>query len=139
MTSTSSGATVWETTARDKQLQQISKIPPEWILPPSSKKDRTRLVDLPRALGLLSPAELNITEERDATNIVQAIAQRQLSSEDVVRAFCKVCRSYTEVNVLAVKLIRTHGQRAAIAHQLVSSSQIVACLIRGSTPRALAD
>ena len=89
---------VWQDIARRKKEEQNTKIPKEWLLPSKPSPNLNTVVDVPRRCGLLSENELFITEEHDATALVEKLAKRKLSSEEVVTAFCK---------------------RAAIAHQLV--------------------
>lgn len=82
-----------------KQAQRAAAIPPEWrlkILPPASQ---TNVLETPRTCGILTAEELAITENHDATDLVDLLASGKLSSESVTRAFCK---------------------RAAVAQQVVS-------------------
>jgi amidase len=57
------------------------------------------VTQIPRSCGLLTPTDLEITEDHDATSLVKAIASRKYTSVQVATAFCR---------------------RAAIAHQLTS-------------------
>lgn len=85
--------------ARRKQTQRATAISPAWrlkTLPPTSQ---TNVLDIPRACGILTAEELAITENHDATDLVNSLAKGKLSSESVTRAFCK---------------------RAAVAQQVVS-------------------
>ncbi|KAL6242008.1 hypothetical protein RBB50_010919 [Rhinocladiella similis] len=81
-------------------LAALSKnIPEEWYLPQELVDNPPRDVsNVPRTCGLLSPEELEITENYDATGLAEAIAARKYTSVTVLKAFVK---------------------RAAIAHQLV--------------------
>ncbi|KAF2092731.1 amidase [Rhizodiscina lignyota] len=87
--------------ARRKQEEQRSKIPKEWLLPdrflptPSTKN----VLDVIPRSGLLTDQERRITEDYDATALLEALKTGKLKSVDVTRAFCK---------------------RAAIAHQLTN-------------------
>jgi len=56
-------------------------------------------MDVPRTCGILSEKELDITENYDATALVEKMAKGEFKSVEVVTAFCK---------------------RAAIAQQCVS-------------------
>lgn len=88
----------WRDIARRKKEEQATKIPKEWLLTSQPSPNLNSVIDVPRRCGLLTEKELNITEHHDATALVEKLAKRALSSEEVVTAFCK---------------------RAAIAHQLV--------------------
>ena len=96
----------WEALGAHRRQKLLDKIPPQWRLSknwteaitPDVKKVS---ISVPRESGILSTGELEITENHDATSLVEALASRQLSSYEVTLAFCK---------------------RAAIAHQLVSLS-----------------
>lgn len=51
----------------------------------------TNLLDVPRQCGILSAREVRITEGYDVQGLLNAIAQKRLSAEEVALAFCKVC------------------------------------------------
>ncbi|KAL4934947.1 hypothetical protein BDV06DRAFT_234883 [Aspergillus oleicola] len=95
-----------------KQAQLWERIPQQWRLSPSQipagmhspadsvsnvQYDRVNVMDIPRTCGLLSPKELEITEEWDIKGLLNQIHSQKLSAKEVIEAFCK---------------------RAAIAHQL---------------------
>jgi amidase len=96
------GDASYEAKARVLREQLEAKIPASLRLPPATLEypplDVTRI---PEACGLLTPAELAITE-LDATAVCQKIAAGELTAVEAVTAF---------------------GKRAAIAHQLT------ACLV----------
>jgi hypothetical protein len=81
----------WQSIAQRKQAEQLSRIPKEWLLKESPSPDVRTYIDIPRKCGLLSGAELRITEEYDATALAEAIRKRVVRCVDVARAFCKVC------------------------------------------------
>lgn len=89
----------WKDIAARKQQERDSRI--TWRLQSSqlASTGRTSVLDAPRASGVLSDAELRITEDYSATGLLEEIRTSRLQSLDVVRAFCK---------------------RAAIAQQLVN-------------------
>ncbi|KAF2854988.1 amidase [Plenodomus tracheiphilus IPT5] len=94
----------WETLCTSKRSSVFAKIPKSWLLPSSLRstfheKSTLNVLDIPRKSGILTPEELNLTENYDATQLVQLMSTGQLSSLAVVTAFCK---------------------RAAIAQQCVS-------------------
>lgn len=91
----------WEEIATKKRAALAEQITPEYriphlLVPPAHQLDVTTF---PRESGWFSAKELEITDST-ATHILQKIASRSWSSEDVTRAFCK---------------------RAAAAQQLVES------------------
>ncbi|KAI9660569.1 MAG: hypothetical protein M1821_009921 [Bathelium mastoideum] len=89
----------WQDIAKHKQEEQAAKIPKEWLLSSKPSPNLNAVIDVPRRCGILTEQEVYITEQHDATALVTKLAKRELSSEEVVTAFCK---------------------RAAIAHQLTS-------------------
>lgn len=52
---------------------------------------RTPLTEIPRLCGILSSRELHITEGYDVEGLLREMANKRLSAEEVVTAFCKVC------------------------------------------------
>ena len=89
--------------SQEKLSANAAKIPKEWLL--SSKylenvnaDSDLNVLDVPRTCGILNEKEIDITENYDATALLEKMASKQFSSYDVVLAFCK---------------------RAAIAQQLV--------------------
>ncbi|KAA8642413.1 hypothetical protein EYZ11_009919 [Aspergillus tanneri] len=98
---------------RRKQAQLESGIPAEWRLPAhlvpggmlsladsitnAKQYQRANVMDIPRNSGLLTPKELEITENFDIRRLLSQMAEGRSSAEEVVRGFSK---------------------RAAIAHQV---------------------
>lgn len=96
----------WQSIVQSKQAQAAAKIPPAWRLPTEytqhiSEHANDNVLQIPRQCGLLSPKQLDITENHDATALLQKIHTREWSSYEVTEAFCL---------------------RAAIAQQVVRSS-----------------
>jgi amidase len=92
--------------SEEKLSVRAAKIPKEWQLPSKYLENVNANSDLnvlhvPRTCGILNEKEIDITENYDATALLEKMAAKQLSSYDVVLAFCK---------------------RAAIAQQLVRSA-----------------
>lgn len=52
---------------------------------------RDNLVGIPSQCGILSPKEVTITENWDIKGLLNEIAGKRLSAEEVALAFCKVC------------------------------------------------
>jgi Asp-tRNA(Asn)/Glu-tRNA(Gln) amidotransferase A subunit family amidase len=95
----------WETIARRKQRDRDACIPRAWRIPDSIlPKDPPHPADGPQNVlhvlaKVLTPEELQITEDYNVTELVEAIAQKKWSAAEVIDAFC---------------------HRAAVAHQLTN-------------------
>jgi amidase len=84
----------WKELARSKREQVFAKIPKDWLLPVSQTSQYTEtstisVLDVPRACGILTEKELDITEKYDATDLVNMMAKGELKSLEVVTAICK--------------------------------------------------
>ncbi|KAF1830095.1 amidase [Decorospora gaudefroyi] len=84
----------WRTLAESKRSSVFAKIPKEWLLPSSQTARYTEtsslsVLDVPRTCGILTETELEITENYDATDLVNLMAEGKLKSVRVVTAFCK--------------------------------------------------
>jgi amidase len=93
----------WKVFAARRRQSLLDKIPVEWRLGKDwSSEERSKMnqnvLSVPRESGILSERELDITENYDATALVQKLASGEFSSYEVTLAFSK---------------------RAAIAHQVV--------------------
>jgi amidase len=80
----------WQSISKRKLEQQASRIPQEWLLSTPSAGEGNNVLHVPRDCGLLSHTDLEITEAKDATALVEKLARGELKSVDVVKAFCKV-------------------------------------------------
>lgn len=61
----------------------------------------------------LNPAQVKITEEYDATGLLAQIASKELSSEEVVRAFCtRAAVAHRDVNCLTEVMFDEAVERA---------------------------
>ncbi|KAJ4340556.1 hypothetical protein N0V95_007480 [Ascochyta clinopodiicola] len=89
----------WQSVSWQKKDQQFACIPSQWRLPQPPPASVTNYLGVPRECGLLTEAELDITENYDATALARAIRERTLTCLGVTTAFCK---------------------RAAVAHQLTN-------------------
>jgi hypothetical protein len=97
----------WETLVADKQRRQQAAIPDAWriAVPGPEVVD---VSDVPRACGLLSTQELEITETTDVDVLLAKLAARQWTSVEVTTAFYKraiiaqqlVCRVLVSLRVL---------------------------------------
>lgn len=99
----SSGLKSPQEVAASAQAAVHNAIPAAWKLAPETLAlaDNANVIDIPRTCGILTPAQIEITEHT-LTDLVEKLATRQLTSVEVTEAFCA---------------------RAAIAHQLVSESR----------------
>lgn len=82
----------YQAISRRKQDEQRSKIPREWLLPEKFKPtSSTRsVVDVVAKCGLLTTHERILTEDYDATALLEELRTGRLKSVDVTKAFCKV-------------------------------------------------
>ncbi|KAK3069210.1 hypothetical protein LTR53_012628 [Teratosphaeriaceae sp. CCFEE 6253] len=84
----------WQTKTKQYRDHQAAKIPPEWRLDPSFTAGlgptSTQIVlPIPSSCGILNPLEVEITEDYDATALLDKLAHNQLTSVAVTTAFCK--------------------------------------------------
>lgn len=79
----------WRDIAARKKAEQLERIPESWRLPDSTDFEQGNVLQVPRQSGILTDVELQITEEYDATELVDELANGNLSSEAVATAFCK--------------------------------------------------
>lgn len=89
----------WQEIAAKAQAEVHNAIPAAWKLSPAQLDlpDDANVTDIPWTCGILTPAQIEITEQ-NATELLTKMATGELSSVEVTEAFCA---------------------RAAIAHQLV--------------------
>lgn len=81
--------TSWQDISALKCSERDSLIPPAWRLPSHYLSTKmTNVMDVARRCGILTPAELAITE-LSAPALVNRMLSRNLSSVAVVTAFCK--------------------------------------------------
>lgn len=95
----------WQVTAASSQARVLDSIPGKWKLSSKIDKTVTDVSLIPTLCGILSPAQIQITEST-ATNLLQRLHSGSLTSVEVTEAFLA---------------------RAAIAHQLVSLSLCKKC------------
>lgn len=84
----------WQQKAQAKQASAAAKIPAEWQLSPDilgqvSQDAPKDVLHIPGDCGILSEKELQITENFDATALLEKLASREFSALEVTRAFCK--------------------------------------------------
>lgn len=79
----------WKAIAQRKRAEQHSRIPKSWLLPSLPPASTLDVRHIPRQCGILTAAELEITENHDATSLADAIRSQKYSAEAVTTAFCK--------------------------------------------------
>jgi amidase len=79
----------WHDIAARKKAEQQARIPEAWRLSGSTDTEQANLLQVPRQSGILTDAELQITEKYDATELLDELAQGNLTSMAVATAFCK--------------------------------------------------
>jgi amidase len=95
----------WEILGAKHKQSCFEKIPSEWRLPSKyldlvgSETSTANVLSIPRECGLLTAAEIELTENNDATSLLESLHSGKVTSLAVTTALCK---------------------RAAIAQQLVS-------------------
>lgn len=94
----------WKAIAQRKRHERSSHIPKAWRLSSLPSSSTLDVRSIPQESGILSPTELSITENHDATSLAAALSAGQLSAEAVTTAFCKraaiaqqVCNCLTEI------------------------------------------
>ncbi|RDW61821.1 amidase [Aspergillus mulundensis] len=76
----------WQDLAADKRARLAQTIPDEWKIRTLPTDDN--VLDFPQKSGILTEAELQITES-SAAELVSSLASGQLTSVEVTTAFCK--------------------------------------------------
>lgn len=83
----------WKAKAAIKRAAEAAKIPQEWRLAPEyltgNEKSDISVVDIPAKCGILSPAEVEITERYSAVALGRAVQTGQITASAVALAFCK--------------------------------------------------
>lgn len=84
----------WQTLASSKRSELFSKIPSNWHLPSSltaqfSETSPISVIDVPATCGLMTPRELDLTSNYDATALVELMTTGRATSVEIVSAFCK--------------------------------------------------
>ncbi|KAK7534080.1 fatty-acid amide hydrolase [Phyllosticta citribraziliensis] len=115
-------STDWQTLVARKRATLSSQIPAAWQLSPSfieainaSATEPTQLIagDVVRKSGVLSERELALTEGATASALVEKMSKGEISSEEVVTAYCKrACVAGQLTNCLTETLYDTAIERA---------------------------
>lgn len=82
----------WQT-IRDRKLADVaSRIPTEWLIPPSKLPSASvsNVTFIPRTCGILTSKEIHITEAYTARSLLSALLNCDFTAVEVTTAFCKV-------------------------------------------------
>lgn len=83
----------WKAKAAAKRAAELAKIPTEWRLAPEfldgHEDSDINVMDVPTKCGILTTAELEITQRFSAVSLAQAVQSGDISSSAVAIAFCK--------------------------------------------------
>lgn len=84
----------WQALAAAKRQSNAEKIPKEWLLPSALTDTFTatstqNVLGIPRSSGILTEKELELTENYDATALVELMVSGKVKSVEVTTAFCK--------------------------------------------------
>ncbi|KAM0226737.1 hypothetical protein ACHAPO_012115 [Fusarium lateritium] len=76
---------------REALLQAFaSKVPKDYRLPLDIiQNPPSNVTEIPATCGILSSAEIDITEKHNAVSLLQVIASRKYTAEEVAKAFYK--------------------------------------------------
>ena len=87
------GEAPWQTKVSNKRAAEYAKIPKTWRLDPqflsNDETSAVSVMDVPAKSGILTPAELGITEKYSAVALAQAVQSGSIKALDVATAFCK--------------------------------------------------
>ncbi|KAL0563130.1 hypothetical protein V5O48_018945, partial [Marasmius crinis-equi] len=78
----------WQTRAAQRKQVQLESIPREWLIDPLHPNTEN-VMGVPEDCGLLTPRELEITNETDVEVILKKLASSEWSSLEVTTAFYK--------------------------------------------------
>ena len=119
----------WQDIVKEKQAEAAARIPQAWRLPPEvtasiSENASTNVLDVPRQSGLLSLRQLDITENYDATALLEQIHCGTLTSLEVAEAFCIRAAIAQQVvrGCLHRRLMDNHGIDTLLDRNLFRSS-----------------
>ena len=87
------GDAPWTTKVAEKRASEYAKIPKAWRLNPqflsNDETSPVNVMDVPAKSGILTPAELDITEKYSAVSLAKAVQSGSIKAVDVATAFCK--------------------------------------------------
>lgn len=82
-------SSTWQSIAAKKGAERDAAIPPEWKLKSLPLLSQLDVRSIPSTCGILTPAEVAITSNHDATSLLAALHARSVTSLAVATAFCK--------------------------------------------------
>ncbi|CDO71533.1 hypothetical protein BN946_scf184911.g3 [Trametes cinnabarina] len=87
---TSQAATIaqWQEAVADKRKRLQQLIPHDWTIPPI-QEDQDNVLNVPKASGLLTDRELEITDTSDVSILLKKLASAEWSAVEVTTAFSK--------------------------------------------------
>lgn len=104
----------WKSPAYEKRAQQWESIPREWRLKNIPASDDVKnAVDYIRSCGILTAAEIEITETVDANTLLLMIASGKLSSFQVTQAFSKRAALAQQLTGCCTEIFFEEGLRRA--------------------------
>lgn len=80
--------TTWQQVSAQKIASRDALLPKEWLLPQPPADSVLNVMDIPRTCGILSAKEIEITET-PATELIDKMIAKELTSVEVTTAFCK--------------------------------------------------
>jgi amidase len=80
----------WQEVAAEQQRVRDAAIPTEWILKNPPADTAVNVMDVPYTCGILTKRELELTD-KDATELLELLAEGEVTSFEVTLAFCKRC------------------------------------------------
>jgi amidase len=116
----------WHEIAAKAQNNVLQSIPNEWRLSPEfiPNSKSANVSEIPRTCGILSPKEIEITEQT-ASQLVKKLSIGRLKSVEVTRAFCVRA-------ALVHQLVRFTG---GLAHRQSLTERIRRIALQLSSPR----
>lgn len=83
----------WQVTVKAKQEEAAAKIPEAWRIPATftdgiSETASNNVLHVPRECGVLTVKQLDITENYDATALLEKIHSKHFTATEVTEAFC---------------------------------------------------
>ncbi|KZT30413.1 general amidase [Neolentinus lepideus HHB14362 ss-1] len=108
---TAMSSTKWQELAKLKRNQLQAAIPKEWTISP---RFELNVLGVPSECGVLTPKELEITNESDVSVLLHNLATSKWSSVEVTKAFCKRATiAHQMTNCLTDAFFDTAMKRAA--------------------------
>ncbi|KAF2277839.1 acetamidase-like protein [Westerdykella ornata] len=116
----------WEEVARKKREDLFARIPADYRIQNPPPEDQLDVTVWPRESGWFSEKELEITEST-ATSILQKIATKEWTAEEVTRAFCKRAAAAHQLTNCLSEIFFEEGikQAKALDEHLRTTGQVI--------------